>query len=429
MSEGRAARGYELAREQYAEVGVDTEAALAALSQVPLSLHCWQGDDVGGFERPGASLSGGGIQVTGSHPGKARTIEELRADLAKAFSLIPGRQRLNLHAIYGEFCGRAVARDGIEEEHFRGWVEWARARELGLDFNATCFSHAKAESGFTLSHREDGVRSFWVEHVKRCRAIAAFMGRELGQACIHNLWIPDGSKEAPTDRWERRELLRRSLDEIYSVPHAPAYMKDALESKLFGIGSESFVVGSHEFYLGYVLSGSKGAGPTAMICLDLGHFHPTESVADKVSAILQFSEGLLLHISRGVRWDSDHVPVLDEELQSVMAEVVRAGALGRVHLALDFFDASIVRVGAWVIGARATLQALLQALLEPRSRLAERERAGDYTGRLALLEEAKALPWGAVWEAHCARAGLPVGEALRQEIAEYGAKVSAERRA
>lgn len=421
MSKERVERSYELAKEQYAELGVDTEEALSTLSQVALSLHCWQGDDVGGFERPGAGLTGGGIQVTGSHPGKARTVGELRADLGKAFSLIPGQHRLNLHAMYGEFAGKTVDRDQIGEEHFRGWVAWARERGLKLDFNATCFSHPKAESGFTLSHRDQAVRAFWVEHVKRCRAISAFMGRELAAACIHNLWIPDGSKDAPADRWARRELLKESLDEIYSVEYDATEMKDALESKLFGIGSESFVVGSHEFYLGYALLRGR------IICLDLGHFHPTESVADKVSAILQFSDELLLHISRGVRWDSDHVPILSDELRALMEEIVRAGVLGRVHLALDFFDASINRIGAWVIGARATLQALLSALLEPRARLLEAERSGDHFARLAILEEAKALPLGAVWDHYCWRNGLPVGQSLRQGIAEYGAKVSAER--
>jgi L-rhamnose isomerase len=418
MTEEMAGKAYELARKRYAELGVDTESALAALSQVSLSVHCWQGDDVGGFERPQASLSGGGIRVTGSHPGKARTVGELRADLEKALSLIPGRHRVNLHAMYGEFGGERVDRDQYQPRHFRGWVEWAGERGVKLDFNATCFSHPKAESGFTLSHRDRGIRGFWVEHVKRCREIAAFMGRELGDCCIHNLWVPDGEKDAPVDRWGRRELLKGSLDEIYATDYPAEQMKDALESKLFGIGSEAFVVGSHEFYLAYALGRRK------MVCLDLGHFHPTESIADKLSSILQFSDELLLHISRGVRWDSDHVVVLSDEVREVMAEIVRGGALGRVHLALDFFDASISRVGAWVIGARATLQALLAALLEPRGKIGEAEQAADSFARLSLLEEAKLLPLGAVWEECCVRAGAPTASECREEIHRYEAEVT-----
>jgi len=421
MTEEMAGKAYEMARNRYAELGVDTESALAALSQVSLSVHCWQGDDVGGFERPQASLSGGGIQVTGSHPGKARTVGELRADLEKALSLIPGRHRVNLHAMYGEFGGERVDRDQYQPRHFRGWVQWAQERGVKLDFNATCFSHPKAESGFTLSHRDRGIRGFWVEHVKRCREIAAFMGLELGGCCIHNLWVPDGEKQTPVDRWGRRELLKAALDEIYATEYPAEQMKDALESKLFGIGSEAFVVGSHEFYLAYALSRGK------MVCLDLGHFHPTESIADKLSSILQFSDELLLHISRGVRWDSDHVVVLSDEVREVMAEMVRGGALSRVHLALDFFDASISRVGAWVIGARATLQALLAALLEPRGKIGEAEQAADSFARLSLLEEAKLLPLGAVWAEYCARAGAPTASECREEIAGYEADVTSRR--
>ena len=419
-------QAYQIARARYAELGVDTESAIAALAQVSLSVHCWQGDDVGGFERPHASLSGGGIQVTGSHPGRARTVEELRADLDKALSLIPGRHRVSLHAMYGEFGEEAIDRDRYEPRHFQGWVQWAQERGVKLDFNASCFSHPKAESGFTLSHRDSGIRSFWIEHVKRCREIAAFMGRQLGGFCIHNLWVPDGEKDAPVDRWGRRGLLKASLDEIYAVEYPAEQMKDALESKLFGIGSEAFVVGSHEFYLGYVLSRPRPARP-AMVCLDLGHFHPTESIADKLSSILQFSDELLLHISRGVRWDSDHVVALDDAVREVMAEVVRGGALDRVHLALDFFDASMSRVGAWVIGARASLQALLAALLEPREELARADGRGDGFARLALLEEAKLMPLGAVWEEWCARAGVPGGAEWRREVARYEADVISRR--
>ena len=422
MRAARVEKAYKVAKERYAESGVDTEVVLAKLSRVALSLHCWQGDDLGGFEKPGAALTGGGIQVTGRHPGRARTVAELRMDLEKAFSLVPGRHRLNLHAIYGEFEEKPVDRDEIGPEHYAGWVAWAKEQDLKLDFNATCFSHPKAESGFTLSHRDKAVRSFWVEHVKRCREISAFMGRELASPCLHNLWIPDGDKELPFDRWGPRALLKQSLDEIYEVQYSPVEMKDALESKLFGIGSESFVVGSHEFYLGYALSHGK------MVCLDLGHFHPTESVADKISALLHFCDELLLHMSRGVRWDSDHVVVLNDEVALLMHEIVRGGALPRVHLALDFFDASLSRVGAWAIGARATLQGLLIALLEPHMKLRAAEEAGDNFTRLALMEELKTLPFGAVWDYHCLEAGVPAGGAWRQEVADYEDKVTSQRR-
>jgi L-rhamnose isomerase len=424
MSELSAAtieKTYELAKKRYAELGVDTDEALDRLSGVSLSLHVWQGDDVGGFERPEASLTGGGIMVTGAHPGKARTPEEIRMDLQKAFSLIPGAHRLNLHAMYGEFGGAAVDRDQIGPEHFETWIEWADGEELKLDFNATCFSHPKADSGFTLSHTDEGVRAFWIEHVRRCREISAAMGRRLGSPCIHNLWIPDGSKDSPIDRWSRRAMLKDALDEIYAIEYAPAEMKDAVESKLFGIGSESFVVGSHDFYLAYALSRGK------MICLDAGHFHPTESIADKISAILQFADELLVHVSRGVRWDSDHVPILDDQVRSLMQEIVRSDALDRVHLATDFFDASMNRIGAWVIGARAVLQGVLLALLEPREKLRQIEERGDNFARLAVLEEMKAMPFGAVWDYHCLRASVPAGSAWIVEVEKYEAEVTAGR--
>jgi len=412
---------YEPAREIYAEYGVDTDAALHALKSVSLSLHCWQGDDVGGFERPDAALSGGGLQVTGRHPGKARSVAELRADLAEAFSLIPGSHRVNLHAIYGEFGGKLVDRDEIGPEHFRGWVEWARASGLKLDFNPTCFSHPLAESGFTLSHPDRAVRRFWIDHVKACRKISAGLGRELKSPCLHNLWIPDGSKEVPVDRGAARVFLRESLDEIFAVDYSPVYMKDSLESKLFGIGSESFVVGSHEFYLGYALARGK------LLCLDLGHFHPTESVADKISAILLFAPSLVFHLSRGVRWDSDHVVILNDEVRAVTEAIVRAKALDRVQLALDYFDASINRVGAWVIGARAALQGVLFALLLPEAALREAEGKGDGFRLLALREEAGTLPFGAIWDRFCLEADVPTGGQWLDEIARYERDVLAAR--
>jgi L-rhamnose isomerase len=421
MAGDSTARSYQLAQERYAEFGVEVAGALRRLESVSLSLHCWQGDDIGGFERPGAALSGGGIQVTGKHPGRARTVEELRMDLEQVFSLLPGHHRVALHAMYGEFGGKKVDRDEIGREHFGGWVAWARAQGLKLDLNPTLFSHPKADDGWTLSHREQGIREFWIQHVERCRAIAAYFGRELASPCIHNLWIPDGSKEAPADRWAPRRRLRESLDAIYATDYSPQEMKDSVESKLFGIGSEAYVVGSHEFYVGYALAKGK------MICLDTGHFHPTESIADKISALLEFSDELLLHLSRGLRWDSDHVVVLDDAVRAVMEEIVRGQALARVHLASDFFDASMNRVGAWVIGGRAVLKALLAALLEPRQKLQEAEAAGDNFARLALMEEAKALPLGAVWDYYCAKSSVPAGQEWMAEVQRYESEVTSRR--
>ena len=421
MNPGRIERAYKVAQEIYADHGVDTDKALKKLTDISISLHCWQGDDVGGFERPGAGLTDGGLQVTGSHPGKARTIDELRADLHRAFSLIPGAHRLNLHAMYGEFAGKKVDRDEIGADHFRGWVDWAKREKLKLDFNATCFSHPQAADGFTLSHREKAIRKFWIDHVTRCRKVSAFIGREMKSACLHNLWIPDGSKEVPVDRLAHRTLLKESLDEIYAVDYSPAQMKDSLESKLFGIGSEAFVVGSHEFYLGYALSKRK------MVCLDLGHFHPTESIADKISGILPFAPGLAFHLSRGIRWDSDHVVTFNDDIQAVAEEIVRCRALDRAHIALDYFDASLNRVGAWVIGARATLKAFLCALLLPEEKLRAFEKSGDNFGRLSLREEAKSLPWGAVWDQHCFRADVPPGSDWLDEISRYEREVLSRR--
>ncbi len=412
---------YHLAQERYSQFGVNSEKALEILEKVSLSLHCWQGDDLGGFEKPGSRLAGGGLQVTGNYPGRARTVDELRMDLKKAYSLIPGRHRLNLHAMYGDFSGKPVDRNEISLDHYKGWIDWAKQEDLKLDFNPTCFSHPKADSGFTLSSKDKGIREFWIEHVKRCREISASMGRELQSPCIHNLWIPDGTKDIPVDRWTHRTLLREALDTIYAVEYRPSEMKDSIESKLFGIGSESFVVGSHEFYIGYALSRGK------MLCLDLGHFHPTESVADKISSILQFSEELLLHISRGVRWDSDHVVILNDEVKSLTEEIVRSSALDRVHIALDFFDASMNRIGAWVIGARATLKGLLYALLEPQQKLIEAEDSGNNFARLALMEEFGTMPFGAVWDYYCLRMDVPVGELWMEEVKRYEEEVTKKR--
>lgn len=413
---------YSAARETYAALGVDTEAALATLARTPISLHCWQGDDVGGFERAGASLDGGGIQATGNYPGKARTLDELRGDLDVALGLIPGKHRLNLHAIYGDFAGRKVERNAIGVEHFQSWIDWAKTRGLGLDFNPTCFSHPLANDGFTLSHRDSAVRQFWIEHAIACRRIGAAMGRALGTPTVTNVWIPDGHKDLPADRQGPRERLAAALDAVFQEPFDEQVHRDAVESKLFGIGSESYVVGSHEFYLGYAITRRK------LLCLDMGHFHPTESVADKISSVLQFAPGILLHVSRGVRWDSDHVVLFDDPTRALMEELVRGGFLARTAIGLDYFDASINRVAAWVIGTRNTLKCLLAALLEPTARLREAEAAGDYTARLALLEEAKTLPLGAVWEEHCHRQGTPGDRAWLPTVQRYERDVLAQRR-
>jgi len=417
MSSSTVEKNYALSRDRYAEAGVDTEDVLAALGRVSLSLHCWQGDDVEGFEKSRTGHAGSGLAVTGGFPGKARNVQELRQDLHQAFSLIPGCHRLNLHAMYGEFEKGPVERDAIEPYHFRGWVEWAKQEKLKLDFNATCFAHPKAASGFTLSSRDRDIRKFWIEHVKRCRKIGATVGRELKSACIHNIWIPDGSKDLPFDRWTHRALLKEALNEIFETEYSPSQLKDSLESKLFGIGSEAYVVGSHEFYMGYAMTHGK------ILCLDMGHFHPTESVADKISAVLQFSDELLLHVSRGIRWDSDHVVILNDETRALAEEIVRGASLDWVHLALDYFDASINRIGAWVIGARAVLKALLIALLAPARALRAAEEAGDGFSRLAAMEDARDLPYGAVWEQFCLRSEVPAAGRWIDDIKEYEKKI------
>lgn len=412
---------YLSARDVFASLGVDTEAALSTLARTPISLHCWQGDDVGGFERAGATLDGGGIQATGNYPGKARTLAELRSDLDVALSLIPGKHRLNLHAIYGDFGGRKVERNAIGVEHFQSWIDWAKERGMGLDFNPTCFSHPLAADGFTLSHRDAGVRQFWIEHAAACRRIGAAMGRALGSPTVTNVWIPDGHKDLPADRKGPRERLEASLDAVFHESLDAQHHIDAVECKLFGIGSESYVVGSHEFYLGYAVTRRKA------LCLDMGHFHPTESVADKVSSVLQFVPHLLLHVSRGVRWDSDHVVLFDDPTRALLEELVRGGFLGRTSIGLDYFDASINRVAAWVIGTRNAQKCLLAALLEPTAQLRELEAAGDHTARLALLEELKTLPLGAVWEEHCRRLGTPGDRAWLPTVQRYERDVLARR--
>lgn len=413
MNKDLVEKSYQLAKEQYAGLGVNTDDVLRRMNDIVISLHCWQTDDVGGFEKEGAELGGGGIQATGNYPGKARTIQQMRDDLDKVMSVLPGKQRLSLHAIYGEFGGRLVDRDQIGIEHFQGWINWARERSIGLDFNCTCFSHPYADDGLTLSSKNRKIRNFWIEHTKRCRAIAAEMGKQLGTPSVHNLWIPDGSKDTPVDRFGLRKILKDSLDEIFSVTYPKEYLKDSVESKLFGIGSESMVVGSHDFYLGYAVQNK------IMITLDNGHFHPTEQVGDKISSILLYVDELLLHLTRGVRWDSDHVATFNDELVLIAQEIVRAKALERVNIGLDFFDASLNRVGAYVIGTRAAQMAFLYALLEPVEKLLEFEENGRTFERLSYLELMKSQPFGAVWDYYCLKAGVPVGQDYIDEILKY----------
>ncbi len=411
MQEKQIEQAYTLASERYAELGVRAAAAMERLASIAISLHCWQGDDVGGFENAGGEI-GGGLAVTGNFPGKARTPDELRADLKTAYSLIPGTHRLNLHASYGEFPG-AVDRDQVGPEHFRGWIDWARQQHIGLDFNPTYFAHEKADDGFTLAHPDAGIRKFWIEHGIACRKIGAAMGQALGTPCVTNVWIPDGYKDTPASRRIPRERLADSLDAIFAEALDPRLNLDAVECKLFGLGSESYVVGSHEFYLGYAISRNK------LLCLDAGHFHPTEVISDKISSVLMYLPEILLHVSRGVRWDSDHVVTLTDELQAIAQEIVRGDYLQRVHIGLDFFDASINRVAAWVIGTRNMIKALLMALLEPTSQLEQVELAGDFTSRLALMEEQKSLPFGAVWDYYCMQSGVPVGADWLTAVKRY----------
>ena len=408
---------YKSARERYAAVGVDTDKALEKMDKISLSLHCWQADDVTGFENQGGSLSGG-IQVTGNYPGRARNIDELRADILKAKSMIPGSHRLNLHEIYGDFGGKKVDRDEVEPAHFASWMQWARENGMKLDFNSTSFSHPKS-GDLTLANPDKGIRSFWVEHTKRCRAISEEMGRYQDDPCMMNLWIHDGSKEVPANRLKYRRILEQSLDEIFEKKYGN--MKDCIEAKLFGIGLESYTVGSYDFYLGY------GAKKGKIVTLDTGHFHLTESIADKVSSLLLFTPEIMLHVSRPIRWDSDHVVILSDDLLDLAREIIRCDALDRVHIGLDYFDATINRIGAYVIGSRATQKAFMQALLEPRAALEKYEEQGRNFQRLALQEEAKSLPWNAVWDMYCQMKETPVGESFIGEIEKYEREVTSKR--
>ena len=413
---------YELAVKHYTKYGVDVDKVLNRLRDIPISIQCWQGDDVEGFETKNSTLSGGGgILSTGRYPGKARNIDELRSDIKKALSLIPGKKKLNLHAIYGDFKGKAVNRNEILPEHFSSWIDWAKKQGIGLDFNPTLFSHPMADSGFTLSSSNEKIREFWVEHVKRCRNISNYIGKELKNRCICNMWIPDGSKDLLVSRLKHREILLKSLDEIFSIYYSEKNMLDSLESKLFGIGLEAYTVGSHEFYLSYAIKKDK------LITFDTGHYHPTEVVSDKLSAVLQFVKGIMLHLSRGVRWDSDHVPILTEELIAIMAEIIRADALSKVYIATDFFDGSINRVSAWVIGARAVLKALLIALLEPTHILEDYENKGNLSARLGFMEALKSMPYGAVWNYYCRSMGVPDDVEWIDEVLKYEKVVTLKR--
>lgn len=402
---------YESAKSRFAEWGVDTEAAVSRLGRIPISMHCWQGDDVVGFEQS-SGASGGGIQATGNHPGRARTPDELRADLEFAYSMIPGRHRLNLHAMYLD-TDETPDRDEIEYRHFAPWVDWARDQGLGLDFNPTFFSHAKADDNLTLSHPDAGIRDFWIEHGRRTREIADRIGTELGSPVINNIWVPDGMKDLPVDRMAPRARLEASLDAMLAERRDPSHMLDAVESKLFGIGVEAYTVGSHEFYLGYAIR--KGT----LLCLDMGHFHPTENIADKLSAVALSVGELLLHVSRPMRWDSDHVILLNDDILAMGQALVSEDLLVRTHIGLDFFDATISRTAAWVIGTRNMQKSLLRALLLPLDRLKNAETALDYTTRLVLTEELKDLPFGAVWEEFCARHERPSGASLVRDLSTY----------
>jgi len=413
-------KAYEMAVARYAQIGVDVNAALAQLDKLPISLHCWQADDVTGFENPDGQLTGG-IQATGNYPGKATSIDQLRADIDKAMELIPGDHRVNIHAFYGDFKGQKVDRNQIEPAHFQSWINWAKEKNYKLDFNCTCFSHDKSSDGLTLSHPDAEIRNFWIEHVIRCRKIAEEMGRQLGSKCMHNIWIPDGSKDVTVNRYAYRKNLKESLDKVFEYKTNDNYMLDCIESKLFGIGAESYTVGSHEFYMGY------GIQNNIIVTLDGGHFHPTEIISDKISALLLFLPEVMLHVTRGVRWDSDHVVNLNEEIVAIAQEIVRADAVDKVHIGLDYFDASINRIGAYVVGVRATQKALVQALLEPLAKLREYEAKGQNFERMALLEEAKSMPWGDVYNYYCAQKGVIVGESYIADIQKYEQEVTLKR--
>jgi L-rhamnose isomerase len=420
MKEEQIKRAYEEAKIQYASLGVDVDQAIEKLNKLSISIHCWQGDDVSGFENPDGELTGG-IQATGNYPGKARTIEELKKDFEKVLALVPGKHRISLHAIYGDFGGEFVDRDKIEPKHFQSWIDWAKKNDVKLDFNSTFFSHEKSNSGYTLSDFNPEIREFWKEHLRRCRRIAAEIGRQQGDPCIHNIWIPDGEKDKTVSRYEHRKLLKESLDEVLAEKISTDYLKDCIECKLFGIGSESFVTGSHEFYMGYTVKNNM------LLTLDAGHFHPTETISDKLSAILLFVPEITLHVSRPERWDSDHVVILNDELLAISQEIVRSGQMDRIHMGLDYFDASINRIGAYVVGIRSAQKAMLQALLEPTDKLRDFEKQDKNFERMAYLEELKAMPWSDLYSYYCRQQGVPAGSEYIREIEDYEDQVTSKR--
>jgi L-rhamnose isomerase len=420
MKEEQIRKAYEDAIIQYAALEVNVEQALEKLNNLSISIHCWQADDVIGFENPEGELTGG-IQTTGNYPGKARTIDELRKDLEKVFTLIPGKHRISLHAIYGDFDGNFVDRDQIEPKHFQSWIDWAKDNDVKLDFNSTFFSHAKSSSGYTLSDFDPEIRKFWKDHLRQCRKIAAEIGRQQGDPCIHNIWIPDGEKDKTVSRLEHRMLLKESLDEVLAERISTEYLKDCVECKLFGIGSESYVVGSHEFYMGYTVKNNM------MLTLDAGHFHPTETISDKLSSMLLFVPEINLHVSRPERWDSDHVVILSDELLAISQEIVRSGQMDKIHMGLDYFDASINRVGAYVVGIRSAQKAMLQALLEPTEKLREFEKQNRNFERMAYLEELKAMPWTSIYNYYCQKLNVPVGDDYINEIQKYEEDVTSKR--
>ncbi len=420
MKEELLHKAYEDAKAQYAALGVDIDQAIEKLDKLSISIHCWQADDVSGFENPEGELTGG-IQTTGNYPGKARTIEELRSDLEKVISLVPGHHRISLHATYGDFGGEFVDRDKVEPRHFQSWIDWAKEKNVMLDFNSTFFSHDKTNSGYTLSDFDPEIRRFWKDHLRQCRKIAAEIGRQQSDPCIHNIWIPDGEKDKTVSRYEHRRLLQESLDEVLSEKISTNYLKDCVECKLFGIGSESYVVGSHEFYMGYAVKNNM------LLTLDAGHFHPTEVISDKLSSMLLFVPEITLHVSRPERWDSDHVVILTDELLAISQEIVRSGHMDRIHMGLDYFDASINRIGAYVVGIRSAQKAMLQALLEPTAKLREYEKQDKNFERMAYLEELKGMPWNALYNYYCNKQAIPVGDAFIKEIQAYESEVTSKR--
>ncbi|MEA4904852.1 MAG: L-rhamnose isomerase [Petrimonas sp.] len=421
MKEEQIKKEYAAAKEQYAVLEVDVEKAIEKLNSVSISIHCWQADDVSGFENPDGELTGG-IQTTGNYPGKAGSIDELKKDIEKVLTLIPGKHRLSLHAIYGDFGEKFVDRDQIEPKHFQTWIDWAKKVGAKLDFNSTFFSHSKS-GNYSLSSFNPEIRDFWKEHLRRCRRIAEEMGRQQGDACIHNIWIHDGEKDKTVSRIQHRQLLKESLDEVMTEKISTDYLKDCVECKLFGIGSESYVVGSHEFYMGYAVKNNM------LLTLDAGHFHPTEGIADKISSMLLFVPEITLHVSRPERWDSDHVVILNDALLELSQEIVRSGQMEKIHIGLDYFDASINRIGAYVVGIRSTQKALLQALLEPTEKLRDYEKQDHNFQRLAYLEELKAMPWNAVYNYYCLQQGVPVGNEYIKEIENYESEVTSKRQA